>query len=272
MTAAVGARNLFKVDAGVVHALLQARYYDGSKGEFLSEDPVFWGAQNIAEPQSLNSYSYANDNPISRSDPNGLATVGGTRNAILSQLKSQLLGAAAYLQSVASNPRAFAGNVAAGASIVRSNPGGVASAYGAAIKQGVSQTVNDLYYGNDATQDQALASSIIFFGTLAIPDVGMGGDAAKVPQVLANKAAGDAFRDSVAATMSKAGYDVQTEVYKKTGLGPRYIDIDVSKNGVNLGGVETKTGSSPYTTSQRAKDAWLKWTSGYIVTVVRNEP
>ena len=43
MTAAVGARNLFKVDAGVVRALLQARYYDGSKGEFLSEDPVFLG-------------------------------------------------------------------------------------------------------------------------------------------------------------------------------------------------------------------------------------
>ena len=42
MTAAVGARNLFKV-AGVVRALLQARYYDGSKGEFLSEDPVFLG-------------------------------------------------------------------------------------------------------------------------------------------------------------------------------------------------------------------------------------
>jgi hypothetical protein len=28
MTAAVGARNCFKVDAGVVHALLNARYYD----------------------------------------------------------------------------------------------------------------------------------------------------------------------------------------------------------------------------------------------------
>ena len=74
MTAAVGARNLFKVDAGVVHALLQARYYDGSKGEFLSEDPVFLGdprQQNLNNPQSLNSYSYANDNPITKSDPTG---------------------------------------------------------------------------------------------------------------------------------------------------------------------------------------------------------
>jgi len=43
--------------------LLQARYYDGSKGEFLSEDPVFLGdpkQQVLTDPQSLNSYSYAN--------------------------------------------------------------------------------------------------------------------------------------------------------------------------------------------------------------------
>jgi hypothetical protein len=50
MTAAVGARNLVKVDAGVIHALLQARYYDGSKGGFLSEDPVFWGFSPHAYP------------------------------------------------------------------------------------------------------------------------------------------------------------------------------------------------------------------------------
>ena len=59
---------------------LQARYYDGSKGEFLSEDPVFLGdpmQQVLTDPQSLNSYSYANDNPITKSDPNGkqVATV-----------------------------------------------------------------------------------------------------------------------------------------------------------------------------------------------------
>jgi RHS repeat-associated protein len=62
------------VGAGVVHALLQARYYDGSKGGFLSEDPVFLGNpadQDLMNPQSLNSYSYANDNPITKSDPNG---------------------------------------------------------------------------------------------------------------------------------------------------------------------------------------------------------
>src|SRR5882724_6570696 len=75
MTAAVGARNFFKVDAGVVHALLQARYYDGSKGEFLSADPVFLGnpkQQVLTDPQSLNSYAYGTHNPITKSDPTGL--------------------------------------------------------------------------------------------------------------------------------------------------------------------------------------------------------
>src|SRR5216683_1244288 len=77
MTVVVGARNLFKADAGVVHALLQARYYDGSKGEFLSEDPVFLGdprQQVLTDPQSLNSYSYGNNNPITKSDPSGRAS------------------------------------------------------------------------------------------------------------------------------------------------------------------------------------------------------
>src|SRR5262249_3862726 len=54
---------------------LQNRYYNSVNGQFLSEDPVFLGnpkQQVLTDPQSLNSYSYANDNPINRSDPTGL--------------------------------------------------------------------------------------------------------------------------------------------------------------------------------------------------------
>src|SRR5271166_910938 len=50
-----------------------ARYYDGQRGQFLSEDPVSWGAQNIVNPQSLNMYSYAQGNPIIGKDPSGLS-------------------------------------------------------------------------------------------------------------------------------------------------------------------------------------------------------
>jgi RHS repeat-associated protein len=77
MIVAVGARNLSEVDAGVVHALMQARYQNSSRGQFISEDPVFLGdprQQALTDPQSLNAYSYANDNPITKSDPSGLSS------------------------------------------------------------------------------------------------------------------------------------------------------------------------------------------------------
>jgi len=57
---------------------LNARYYDGARGQFLSEDPVFWevgqtqdGKNALTNPQALNSYSYAGNNPIINSDPQG---------------------------------------------------------------------------------------------------------------------------------------------------------------------------------------------------------
>jgi RHS repeat-associated protein len=53
---------------------LNARYYNGAQGQFTSEDPMFLGnpsQQNLQDPQSLNSYSYSDDNPITKSDPNG---------------------------------------------------------------------------------------------------------------------------------------------------------------------------------------------------------
>src|SRR5215831_16048408 len=53
---------------------LNARYYDSARGQFITEDPTFWALKmNLNNPQSLNSYSYADDNPVSKTDPNGLA-------------------------------------------------------------------------------------------------------------------------------------------------------------------------------------------------------
>jgi RHS repeat-associated protein len=53
---------------------LNARYYNPAQGQFISEDPVFLGApsqQNLQDPQSLDAYSYSEDNPIVKSDPSG---------------------------------------------------------------------------------------------------------------------------------------------------------------------------------------------------------
>jgi RHS repeat-associated protein len=104
MTAVVGARNLFKVDAGIVHALMQARYQSSSRGQFISEEPVFLGdprQQVLTDPQTLNSYSYANDNPISRSDPDGRAA---SLSGILSSPASALRSLLSVLEGAASGP------------------------------------------------------------------------------------------------------------------------------------------------------------------------
>jgi hypothetical protein len=100
---------------------------------------------------------------------------------------------------------------------------------------------NNINSGDDAAQERGITDWIEFSGAaISGPASGARAAAAKeVPQVLINKATGDSFRDSIAATMRNAGYDVKTEVYMPTGIGARYMDIDVSKNGVNLGGIET---------------------------------
>jgi hypothetical protein len=90
-----------------------------------------------------------------------------------------------------------------------------------------------------------------------------------VAQVTLNRLAGNAFRDEIAGVMRSAGYDVATEVSKRTIFGMRYIDIEVSLGGKILGGIETKFGGAIYNASQRAKDYYLYMTSGYRVNVVR---
>jgi RHS repeat-associated protein len=70
---------------------LNARYYDSGRGQFLGQDPVFRALGDdgvlkaladkkqsyfLADPQKLNAYSYALNNPISNSDLKGLFAIG----------------------------------------------------------------------------------------------------------------------------------------------------------------------------------------------------
>jgi len=68
----------FTDDSGLSY--LNARYYNSGQGQFTTQDPVFWETpknSSLPNPQSLNSYLYSNDNPITNSDPNGRAALTG---------------------------------------------------------------------------------------------------------------------------------------------------------------------------------------------------
>jgi RHS repeat-associated protein len=55
------------------YSYLNARYLEPNQSQFISQDPVFWSPEKLlTDPQSMNSYSYANNNPINFSDKNGL--------------------------------------------------------------------------------------------------------------------------------------------------------------------------------------------------------
>jgi RHS repeat-associated protein len=49
-----------------------ARYYDAKIGRFVSVDPVF----DVSSPQQWGAYSYADNNPVSFSDPTGMLSFG----------------------------------------------------------------------------------------------------------------------------------------------------------------------------------------------------
>ncbi|WP_433529541.1 RHS repeat-associated core domain-containing protein [Micromonospora sp. CA-263727] len=57
-------------DTGLTH--LGAREYDPTLGRFISVDPI----QDLADPQQWNGYSYANNNPVTLSDPSGQYPIG----------------------------------------------------------------------------------------------------------------------------------------------------------------------------------------------------
>ena len=62
---------------GLTH--IGAREYDPTIGQFLSVDPVL----DTTDPQSLNGYAYADNNPVSQSDPSGLGITEGNESGLI---------------------------------------------------------------------------------------------------------------------------------------------------------------------------------------------
>jgi len=57
-------------ESGLYH--MGARYYSTGLGRFVQPDPLYIEMHRLSDPQSLNLYAYARNNPVTLSDPTGL--------------------------------------------------------------------------------------------------------------------------------------------------------------------------------------------------------
>ena len=241
-----------------------ARYYSSSLGRFMipdwAEKPTSVPYASFGNPQSLNLYSYVNNNPTTTVDPDGHCPDGICEN--ISTMTPEQVD-----QRASDNSQAAVGFLKGAVNFST-------SAMNAFITMGES-TEGPIPQMQPSNGAQAVGMTVATLGlgvTSLLVDApaasATAGTAEKATQLQINKAAGDAFRDEVAGSLKAAGRDVQKEVTKQTPFGARRVDIEVSHNGKTLGGIETKTGNSPYKASQRAKDTYLKQ-KGYRVNVVR---
>ncbi len=257
---------------------LGARWYDPDLGRFVSTDPV---------SGLLNQYSYANNNPFVYHDASGLFfeqfTTGVVKQALSPWIKINevvkvpgLDTAMYYIEGTESEILAWEDTHDFFTGTAHEDWWAMADTY----EQGSAG-----YWAYGVGGMFACTNDIQFFGSIAeLGAMGLGakavageemaaanaGKSSKASQLSKNKAKGDAFRDEIAELFEKNGYEVEKEVTKKTPFGNRRLDMEVKKDGKVLGGIETKTGDSPYKPSQRAKDKWLQIFERYFVDLVRD--
>lgn len=170
---------------------LQARYYDSQRSQFLSEDPMFLGdprAQNLANPQSLNSYSYANDNPITNKDPDGKTpqeAALGTAVGILQGLVRQLQSAVSALQNPGAAAQGFVQNTLSNArqsvSLVHdliNNPSRTYSEVSSGVKISTDQFMNLSDYTRGVAIGNFTSDAMVFAATYKAAN-GLVGDTAQ---------------------------------------------------------------------------------------------
>ncbi len=104
----------YEYDGDTGLSYMNARYYNGKIGRFVSQDPVFLAAAfNLADPQSLNSYAYARNNPLVNIDPDGRSV-----KTFLQGVGTGIVGAVVVTAVIASAPVTISAAVLTGAAVV----------------------------------------------------------------------------------------------------------------------------------------------------------
>ncbi|MDR2722132.1 MAG: RHS repeat-associated core domain-containing protein [Cellulomonadaceae bacterium] len=79
---------------------LRARYYNPTVGRFTQPD-ILRGS--LSTPGSLNRYAYALGDPVNRSDPSGMFSIGGLFNAVKTGLVNHVVKPVAHVASAAAS-------------------------------------------------------------------------------------------------------------------------------------------------------------------------
>ena len=169
---------------------LNARYYDGTRGQMLTQDPVFLGAgvdnkftMILKDPQLQNSYGYARNNPLIYKDPNGdlampiigagLGFIGGIATQSFSDYQSgSVSGVGDYVSAAISGTVVGAGTTYAGTVAVAyklsklATMGAVASAAGGLTAS--TQVGGDYLMGRETNTEDVIFNSAIAFGTAGV--------------------------------------------------------------------------------------------------------
>jgi RHS repeat-associated protein len=166
---------------------LQARYYDSARGQFVSQDPVFWeigltndGKKALLNPQVVNAYGYSADNPITSKDPNGrcpicaLALIGAGGGIagqygfdVYNNIQTNGFGASDFYSNL-SSPQTYLTRGIQGAAVAMT--GGAAGGFGIAAQMGIvgaasgaTGALGNAYLGDPVTL-QSVTSDTLFGG------------------------------------------------------------------------------------------------------------
>ena len=216
-------------DASTGLSYLNARYYDGNRGQFLSQDPVFWSQnQNLPDPQSLNSYSYAGNNPINWSDPTGLFTKDSPANIVRNLMESVFnltASISSLVNNLVRNPVESVQSAGQRINSVIAHPGVAVRGIADGTIQDAKSAVSGILSGDDATQERGISQAILFAGSLIAPQ----GRAARI--------ADDALVVRGGGLMNQSAVRIEKQIAISQATGYNGFSVQCSNACTNLGQV-----------------------------------